>query len=73
MREAPVTWLALSLLTREQCESDEEFEVCGGAFRVVPYGIHEMNPNLLIANLDFGDFADAARDDPEGVFRGFAD
>ncbi|WP_435881421.1 DUF6924 domain-containing protein [Streptomyces parvulus] len=32
-----------------------------------------MNANLMIANLDFGDFADVARDDPEGVFRGFAD
>ncbi|WSQ06540.1 hypothetical protein OG604_01475 [Streptomyces sp. NBC_01231] len=72
IRATPVTLLALSLLTREQCESDEEFEAYGGAFRVVPYGIHEMNANLMIANLDFGDFADAARNDPEGVFRGFA-
>jgi len=76
MGEAPVTLLALSLLTREQCESDEEFEAYGGAFggafRVVPKGVHEMNANLMIANLDFGDFADAARDDPEGIFRGFA-
>ncbi|MFI8423701.1 DUF6924 domain-containing protein [Streptomyces sp. NPDC085479] len=73
MRETPVSLLALSLLTREQCGSDEEFEAYGGAFRVVPCGIHEMNANLMIANLDFGDFADVARDDPEGVFRGFAD
>ncbi|RPF25332.1 hypothetical protein EDD96_7205 [Streptomyces sp. Ag109_G2-6] len=73
MREAPVTLLALSLLTRQECESDEEFEAYGGSFRVVPYGIHEMNANLMIANLDFGDFADVAGDDPEGVFRGFAD
>ncbi|MCT9010914.1 DUF6924 domain-containing protein [Streptomyces rhizosphaerihabitans] len=72
MQETPVTLLALSLLTRDQCESDEEFEAYGGAFRVMPYGIHEMNANLMIANLDFGDFADAARNDPEGVFRGFA-
>ncbi|MET9882558.1 hypothetical protein ABZZ20_05240 [Streptomyces sp. NPDC006430] len=71
MRESPVTLLALSLLTREQCESDEEFEADGGSFRVVPYGIHEMNANLMIANLDFGDFADAAEGDPDGVFRGF--
>ncbi|MET9877586.1 hypothetical protein ABZZ36_23565 [Actinacidiphila glaucinigra] len=63
--------LALSLLTREQCESDEEFEAYGGAFRVVPYGTHEMNANVMIADLDFGDFADAARGDPQGVFRGF--
>ncbi|MFJ7069681.1 DUF6924 domain-containing protein [Streptomyces sp. NPDC101115] len=61
------------VLTREQCECDEEFGVYGGAFRVMPHGIHEMNANLMVANLDFGDFADAARDDPESVFRGFAD
>ncbi|MEU1087687.1 hypothetical protein ABZ401_12800 [Streptomyces sp. NPDC005892] len=73
MQETPVTLLALSLLTREQCESDEEFEAYGGAFRVVPYGIHEMNANLMLANLDFGDFAEVARNDSEGVFRGFAD
>ncbi|MEV7173941.1 hypothetical protein AB0O18_30100 [Streptomyces sp. NPDC093224] len=72
MGERPVTLLALSLRTREQCDSDEEFEGRGGSFRVVPYGMHEMNANLMIANLDFGDFADVARDDPEGVFRGFA-
>ncbi|MFE9634711.1 DUF6924 domain-containing protein [Streptomyces sp. NPDC006463] len=71
MRKTPVTLLALSVLTREQCESDEEFEAYGGSFRVVPYGIHEMNANLMIANLDFGDFADVAEGDPEGVFRGF--
>ncbi|MGW0860125.1 DUF6924 domain-containing protein [Streptomyces sp. NPDC002690] len=69
--EKPVTLLALSLLTRERCESDEEFEAYGGAFRVVPRGIHEMNANLMIANLDFGDFMDAARIDPGGLFRGF--
>ncbi|MFF9049046.1 DUF6924 domain-containing protein [Streptomyces parvulus] len=73
MQKAPVTLLALSLLTRQECESDEEFEAYGGSFRVVPYGMHEMNANLMIANLDFGDFADAAADDPEGVFRGFSD
>ncbi|MEU4154526.1 hypothetical protein [Streptomyces sp. NPDC026659] len=72
MRETPVTLLALSLLTRDQCESEEEFEAYGGTFRVTPAGIHEMNANLMIANLGFGDFADAARNDPEGVFRGFA-
>ncbi|MFJ2598651.1 DUF6924 domain-containing protein [Streptomyces erythrochromogenes] len=72
MRETPVTLLALSLLTRQGCESNEEFEEYGGSFRVVPYGIHEMNANLMIANLDFGDFADVAEADPEGVFRGFA-
>ncbi|MFC8225386.1 DUF6924 domain-containing protein [Streptomyces sp. NPDC057287] len=71
MRGTPVTLLALSLLTRKQCEDDEEFEAYGGDFRVVPCGVHEMNANLMIANLDFGDFAEAARADPEGVFRGF--
>ncbi|MFJ9057379.1 DUF6924 domain-containing protein [Streptomyces sp. NPDC102409] len=73
MREAPVTLLALSLLTRDRCADDEEFEAYGGAFRVMPYGIHEMNANLMIAAMDFGDFAEAARSDPEGVFRGFSE
>ncbi|MFB8119437.1 hypothetical protein ACFC51_26685 [Streptomyces sp. NPDC055962] len=72
MHGAPVTLLALSLLTRDRCEDDEEFEAYGGSFRVVPYGIHEMNANLMIASMDFGDFTDAARSDPEGVFRGFS-
>ncbi|MEV7405318.1 hypothetical protein AB0N93_33610 [Streptomyces sp. NPDC091267] len=72
MQGTPVTLLALSLLTREQCESDEEFKAYGGAFRVVASAIHEMNANLMIANLGFGDFTEVAMGAPEGAFRGFS-
>ncbi|MCX5091051.1 hypothetical protein OOK36_19530 [Streptomyces sp. NBC_00365] len=61
--------LAVSTLTREECESDEEFEAEGGEFRTAPAGIHEIHANLMIANLDFSDFADAAEAAPDGVFR----
>jgi hypothetical protein len=61
--------LAVSTLTREECESDEEFEAEGGEFRTVPAGVHEIHANLMIANLDFADFADAAEAAPDGVFR----
>ncbi|MFD6529558.1 DUF6924 domain-containing protein [Streptomyces sp. NPDC060184] len=72
MRGAPVTLLALAVLTREECGSDEEFEADGGEFRTVPAGVHEIHANLMIANLSFGDFKEAAEEDPQGVFRGFA-
>ncbi|MER7683605.1 hypothetical protein [Streptomyces sp. NPDC097610] len=61
--------LAVSTLTREECESDEEFEAEGGEFRTAPAGIHEIHANLMIANLDFSDFAEAAEAAPDGVFR----
>lgn len=72
MRGGPVTLLALAVLTREECDSDEEFEADGGEFRTVPAGVHEIHANLMIANLSFGDFREAAEEDPQGVFRGFA-
>ncbi|MGA5498868.1 DUF6924 domain-containing protein [Streptomyces cinereoruber] len=47
------------------------FETYGGMFRTVVLGVHGMNANLMIGNLGFDKFADMARKDPEGVFRGF--
>lgn len=41
-----------------------------GAFRVAPYAIHEMNAKLTIPDLDFADFAEAAKGNSGGVFRG---
>jgi hypothetical protein len=38
-------------------------------FRSVPRGVQAIENNLLIANLDFRDFATAV--DEHGVFRGF--
>ncbi|MFD9003218.1 DUF6924 domain-containing protein [Streptomyces sp. NPDC059582] len=72
MRDGPGTLLAVAVLTREECDSDEEFEADGGEFRTVPVGVHEIHANLMIANLSFGDFKEAAEGDPQGIFRGFA-
>ncbi|GJF32743.1 hypothetical protein KNE206_54430 [Kitasatospora sp. NE20-6] len=63
--------LAVAVLTREECESDEEFEANGGAVRTVPSGIGDIHANLSIANLDFADVVDAAQADPAGIFRSF--
>ncbi|MFB7944733.1 hypothetical protein ACFC6L_07395 [Kitasatospora phosalacinea] len=63
--------LAVAVLTREGCGSDEEFARYGGAFRTVPAGIGDIHANLSIANMDFADFANAARADPTGAFRSF--
>ena len=41
----------------------------GRTFRVIPSKIWGVENNLSIANMDFGEFADAV--DSEGVFRGF--
>ncbi|MFB7044252.1 MULTISPECIES: DUF6924 domain-containing protein [unclassified Streptomyces] len=71
MRQSAPTLLALSLRSRGQCESDEEFEIYGVMFRTVAHGVHEMNANPMIANLGFDELADMAREDPEGAFRGF--
>ncbi|MFB6613907.1 hypothetical protein ACFCV9_06785 [Streptomyces sp. NPDC056367] len=40
-------------------------------FRTVPAGVHDVHANLSIANMDFQEYAEAAAEDPEGVFRGF--
>lgn len=63
--------LAVAVLTREDCESDEEFEADSGAVRTVPAGIGDIHANLSIANLSFEDVVDAAQTDPAGVFRSF--
>ncbi|MFF3446982.1 DUF6924 domain-containing protein [Streptomyces sp. NPDC002667] len=72
MRDGPTTLLAVAVLTREECDSDEEFEAEGGEFRTVSVGVHEMHANLMIANMSFSDFKEAAEEDFQGTFRGFA-
>ncbi|MFE4933453.1 DUF6924 domain-containing protein [Streptomyces sp. NPDC056647] len=72
MGDGPITLLAVAMSAREECDSDEEFEADGGEFRTVPAGVHEMHANLMIANLSFGDFKEAAEDEPQGTFQGFA-
>jgi hypothetical protein len=43
----------------------------GRAFRVIPSQLWGVQNNLSIANMDFGEFADAVGED--GIFRGFSE
>ncbi|MEU7019631.1 hypothetical protein ABZ990_03090 [Streptomyces sp. NPDC046203] len=70
MTSTPLTLLALSLLSEDHAEDHEHFEEWAGLFRVTPPAVHEMNANLNIANLSFREFAETAREDPEGICRG---
>jgi hypothetical protein len=45
------------------------FDPSSQTFRAVPAAVQAIENNLSIANMDFGEFADAA--DEDGVFRGF--
>ncbi|MFE2876497.1 DUF6924 domain-containing protein [Streptomyces roseus] len=72
MRDGPITLPAVATLAREECGSDEEFAAEGGEFRTVPAGVHEIHANLIIASPSFGDFKQAAEQDPQGTFQGFA-
>ena len=66
--------LAVTTITREDCEDDEEYEAVvefGRDFRTVPAGVSEMHTNLWLANMDFEEFAASAHNDPEGVHRSF--
>ena len=41
----------------------------GRSFRLIPSEVADFAANMLIANMDFADFADSV--DPDGIFRGF--
>lgn len=72
MRSEHHPLLAVTLLTREECVDDEDYERLtefGAEFRTVPAAIHEIHANLSIGNLGFEEFAAWAHDDPEGIFR----
>lgn len=43
----------------------------GREFRTTPAGLHDIHANLSIANMDFEEYAAAAHEDPEKVFRSF--
>ncbi|MFE0683837.1 DUF6924 domain-containing protein [Streptomyces sp. NPDC058961] len=40
-------------------------------FRTAPADVHDVHANLSIGNMDFAEFADAASDDPNRIFRSF--
>ncbi|WP_329112586.1 DUF6924 domain-containing protein [Streptomyces sp. NBC_01353] len=66
--------LAVTTVTREECEDDEEYAWLtefGSRFRTVPAGVHSIHANLSIGNMGFEDYAAEAHRDPEGVFRNF--
>ncbi|MFF9204371.1 DUF6924 domain-containing protein [Streptomyces sp. NPDC014986] len=66
--------LAITTLTREECEDDEDYEQLtefGREFRTTPAGVHDVFANLSIGNLGFEEYAAWAHDDPEGIYRSF--
>ncbi|MFE3506214.1 DUF6924 domain-containing protein [Kitasatospora sp. NPDC059160] len=70
MRSAPRTLLAVTAVRRE----DGDYALTtryGRSFRTLPTGVHEIHANLSIANMGFEEFARAAQDDPDGIFRSF--
>ncbi|WP_181874350.1 DUF6924 domain-containing protein [Marinitenerispora sediminis] len=57
---------------RAEGEDDEDYEQLtefGREFRTLPAGVHEIQVNLAIANTGFDEYAAAAHDDPESVYR----
>ncbi|GAA3784909.1 DUF6924 domain-containing protein [Streptomyces chiangmaiensis] len=51
---------AVTTLTREDCEDDEDFAErteFGREFRIVPAGVHHVHANLSIGNLGLQEYA----------------
>ncbi|MET8411528.1 hypothetical protein ABZV34_26095 [Streptomyces sp. NPDC005195] len=72
MRAAHHALLAVTTLTREECEDDEDHRRLtefGRSFRTVPAGIRDIHANLSIGNLGFEEYAAMAHDEPEGIHR----
>ncbi|MGW0606612.1 DUF6924 domain-containing protein [Streptomyces sp. NPDC002640] len=73
LRDPSHPLLAATLVTREDCEDDEEYAAhveFGAAFRVTPAAAHDVHANLAIANLGYEEFAAWAADAADGVLRG---
>ncbi|MFF8276066.1 DUF6924 domain-containing protein [Streptomyces lateritius] len=71
---APHALLAVTTTSRAECEDDEEYARLtefGDRFRTIPAGVHGVHVNLSLGNMGFEEYAEAAGDDPERVFRGF--
>lgn len=75
MRSPSRSLLALNLFADEDEDLDPAFyqELIDNPpareFRTVPGEVHGVHVNLALANVDFQELADMAREDPEGVFR----
>ncbi|MFE7209055.1 DUF6924 domain-containing protein [Streptomyces sp. NPDC001698] len=74
MRAGSHPLLAVTTLTRDDCLDDEDYEQLmefGREFRTTPAGVHDVYANLSIGNLGFEEYAAAAHDDSEGIYRSF--
>ncbi|MFF2951570.1 DUF6924 domain-containing protein [Kitasatospora sp. NPDC057965] len=74
MQSAHHALLAVTTIRREDCEDDEDYDLTteyGREFRTLPVGVHDIHANLSIANMGFEEYAAAAHDDPEGLYRSF--
>ncbi|MGA5727929.1 DUF6924 domain-containing protein [Streptomyces seoulensis] len=72
MRSAPPALLALTTLTPEDCENDEDYAHLtdsGPTFRTTPPGIPDIHANLSLGNLGFEEYAAWAGESPDGVYR----
>jgi hypothetical protein len=67
MREPHHALLAVKMDGDE--EGDAEWVALGLPFRTEPRAVHDIHDNLSIGNMDFEEFAQAAREDPGGVLR----
>lgn len=67
--------LAVTTRTEQEDEAfEEEYEGTrefGREFRTIPSEVHWIHANLSLANMDFEEYAAAAHEDPEKVFRSF--
>ncbi|MEV6505615.1 hypothetical protein AB0M61_05735 [Streptomyces sp. NPDC051642] len=75
MRTAHHALLAVTTMTREDFDDDEDYEAVveiGREFRTVPSGVHSIHVNLELANMDFEEFLSSAHEDSERVFRNFS-
>ncbi|MEU9235173.1 DUF6924 domain-containing protein [Streptomyces subrutilus] len=67
--------LAVNLRSEEEDDAfedeDESVRDFGREFRTIPPQVHSIHANLSLANMDFEEFAAAAEEDPEKVFRSF--
>ncbi|MFF4789665.1 DUF6924 domain-containing protein [Streptomyces sp. NPDC001276] len=66
--------IAVTTLTRDDCLDDEDYDHLtefGRQFRTTPAGVHDVYANLSIGNLGFEEYAAAAHDEAEGIYRSF--
>jgi hypothetical protein len=72
MRASHRALLAVTTLTREDFDEDEDYEATvefGCEFRTEPGGVHSIHASIELSMADFHDFSRQAHEDPEGVCR----